>query len=46
MHVAKWLFEQCILGKMANSTRVLVTHQIQFLSRADLVIVMNDGKVY
>jgi hypothetical protein len=45
MHVATWLFERCILGMMAGRTRVLVTHQIQFLSKADLVVVMHEGKV-
>ena len=34
-HVAQHLFEKCVLGALAGRTRVLVTHQVQLLARAD-----------
>jgi len=44
-HVAKHLFEGCVRGFLKGKTRVLVTHQVQFLKGADLIIVMNNGKI-
>ncbi|CAG9768844.1 unnamed protein product [Ceutorhynchus assimilis] len=44
-HVAKHLFEGCIQGYLRGKTRVLVTHQVQFLKGADLIIVMNNGNI-
>ena len=44
-HVAKHLFEQCIMGVLRNKTRVLVTHHTQYLQYADLVVVMEDGRI-
>lgn len=41
-HVAKHLFEQCIQEYLKDKTRILVTHQIQFLKGADLVVIMNN----
>ena len=41
-HVAAALFDHCICGALAAKTRVLVTHHVQFLSRADNIIVMGD----
>ncbi|CAJ0610332.1 unnamed protein product [Cylicocyclus nassatus] len=43
--VGRFLFERCICGYMRNKTVVLVTHQIQFLNRATLVLLMKDGEV-
>jgi hypothetical protein len=45
MHVGTWLFDYCITGMMGGTTRILVTHQIQFLARADVVVVMHEGQV-
>lgn len=44
-HVAKHLFEGCIQGYLKGKTRVLVTHQVQFLKGADLIVVMNNGRI-
>ncbi|TPX40109.1 hypothetical protein SeLEV6574_g06782 [Synchytrium endobioticum] len=44
-HVGRFLFENCILGALKDKTRILVTHQLHFLHKADYVIVMKDGKI-
>ena len=44
-HVARRLMDECLLGVLRDSTRVLVTHQIQFLTHADRIIVVDDGKI-
>ncbi|WVF68600.1 hypothetical protein IAT40_003369 [Kwoniella sp. CBS 6097] len=50
-HVGHQLMENCILrGPMAERTRLLVTHQLDILDKADLVLVMDrnengDGRV-
>ena len=44
-HVAGALFDQCILTELAGKTTILVTHQTQFLPRADQVVVMYAGSV-
>ncbi|TPX31925.1 hypothetical protein SmJEL517_g04837 [Synchytrium microbalum] len=44
-HVGRFLFENCILETLKDKTRVLVTHQLHFVSRAEYVIVMKGGKV-
>lgn len=41
-HVGKHLFEKCILQYLAGTTRILVTHQLQYLKASDLIIVIND----
>jgi ABC-type multidrug transport system fused ATPase/permease subunit len=40
-HVCLALFEECILGALQGRTRVLVTHQVQFLPRCDVVVVLD-----
>ncbi|OXG54431.1 cadmium ion transporter [Cryptococcus neoformans Th84] len=44
-HVAHHIFENCIIsGPLASRTRILVTHHLTILSRADWVVVMeSDG---
>jgi len=44
-HVGKWLFERCICGVLRNKTRVLVTHQTQFLPQVDRVAVLGGGRL-
>ncbi|KAJ8938371.1 hypothetical protein NQ318_022869 [Aromia moschata] len=44
-HVGKHLFEECIKNYLKNKTRILVTHQLQFLKQADLIVVLNNGKI-
>lgn len=41
-HVGKHLFEECICNYLAGKTRILVTHQLQYLKKADLIVVIND----
>lgn len=36
--VARHLFERCILGYLKDKTRILVTHQLQFLRQADSIV--------
>lgn len=40
--VAKRLFEDCINGYLKDKTRILVTHQIQFLKNADGIICLDE----
>ncbi len=44
-HVAKHLFDDCICGAMRGRTRVLVTHQLQFIQKADSIVVLDEGRV-
>ncbi len=44
-NVANILFNQCINGILASKTRILVTHQLQFLSQADRIIILDEGKI-
>ncbi|CAG9864186.1 unnamed protein product [Phyllotreta striolata] len=43
--VGKHLFEKCIKGYLKEKTTILVTHQLQFLEEADLIIILEDGKI-
>ncbi|KAJ5078871.1 multidrug-resistance like protein 1 isoform i [Anaeramoeba ignava] len=46
-HVGRHIFDQAILGKVLQTkTRILVTHQLQYLSRSDFIIVIKDGEVF
>ncbi|EFA04298.2 putative multidrug resistance-associated protein lethal(2)03659-like Protein [Tribolium castaneum] len=44
-HVGKQLFDKCITGFLADKIVILVTHQLQFLSEVENVVLMHDGKV-
>jgi ABC-type multidrug transport system fused ATPase/permease subunit len=39
------LFDLCICGELAGTTRVLVTHQLQYAESADSIVVMANGKI-
>ncbi|XP_046746906.1 ATP-binding cassette sub-family C member 4-like [Diprion similis] len=43
--VGNHLFKECIQKFLKNKTRILVTHQLQYLRQADAVIVLNRGTV-
>uniref|UniRef100_A0A667Z628 Multidrug resistance-associated protein 4 n=1 Tax=Myripristis murdjan TaxID=586833 RepID=A0A667Z628_9TELE len=43
--VGRHLFEQCICGLLKNKTRILVTHQLQYLKAADHIVVLMEGHV-
>ncbi|XP_053212746.1 ATP-binding cassette sub-family C member 4-like [Panonychus citri] len=42
--VAATIFQKCFKDYLKDKVVVLVTHQIQFLRRADKVLVLNEGK--
>ncbi|XP_008792064.3 ABC transporter C family member 3-like isoform X3 [Phoenix dactylifera] len=44
-HTGSHLFKECLLGVLASKTVVYVTHQVEFLPSADLILVMKDGKI-
>jgi ATP-binding cassette, subfamily C (CFTR/MRP), member 1 len=44
-HVGRHLLEECICGLMADKTRILVTHQLHVLPRADRIVCMSNGKI-
>ncbi|CAH1981017.1 unnamed protein product [Acanthoscelides obtectus] len=44
-HVGKHLFQECIKKFLKDKTRILVTHQLQFLKEADQIVLMKEGKI-
>ncbi|KAG7207748.1 hypothetical protein KM043_009360 [Ampulex compressa] len=44
-HVAKHLFKKCIEDYLRGKTRILVTHQLQFLERVDHIVAVDRGVV-
>ncbi|XP_011696223.1 PREDICTED: probable multidrug resistance-associated protein lethal(2)03659 isoform X2 [Wasmannia auropunctata] len=44
-HVSRRLVDKCICGYLKGKTRILVTHQLQYLQLADQIIVMNNGSI-
>lgn len=44
-NVGKHLYEKCIKGFLSNKICILITHQLQYLSSADKIIIMKDGKI-
>ncbi|KAL5700037.1 Canalicular multispecific organic anion transporter 2 [Ranunculus cassubicifolius] len=44
-HTGSHLFKECLLGLLASKTVIFVTHQVEFLPSADLILVMKDGKI-
>ncbi|GBG71636.1 hypothetical protein CBR_g9052 [Chara braunii] len=44
-HVGRHLFDHCICGLLAQKTRILVTHQLQFVDAADAIVVMQQGTI-
>ncbi|XP_071820242.1 ATP-binding cassette sub-family C member 4-like [Apostichopus japonicus] len=43
--VGKHIFDKCIMGYLADTPRILVTHQLQYLATADQIIVLKDGQI-
>ncbi|XP_043261450.1 uncharacterized protein LOC122402590 [Colletes gigas] len=43
--VAKHLFDKCIQEFLQGKTRILVTHQLQFVKQADMIVVLDRGYV-
>ncbi|OWM85822.1 hypothetical protein CDL15_Pgr012072 [Punica granatum] len=44
-HTGSHLFKECLLGHLSTKTVIYVTHQVEFLPAADLILVMKDGKI-
>ncbi|ONH89522.1 hypothetical protein PRUPE_I000500 [Prunus persica] len=44
-HTGSHLFKECLLGLLGSKTVIFVTHQVEFLPAADLILVMKDGRI-
>ncbi|KAK8274313.1 hypothetical protein V6Z12_D10G066300 [Gossypium hirsutum] len=44
-HTASVLFNDCVMTALAKKTVVLVTHQVEFLSEVDRILVMDGGQI-
>ncbi|XP_031112556.1 putative ABC transporter C family member 15 [Ipomoea triloba] len=44
-HTGTHLFKECLMGFLNNKTIIYVTHQVEFLPAADLILVMQDGRI-
>jgi ABC-type multidrug transport system fused ATPase/permease subunit len=46
-HVAKWLFDNVLgpEGILKHTTRLVVTHRVQFALEADMIMVFNAGEI-
>ncbi|XP_051222905.1 ABC transporter C family member 3 [Lolium perenne] len=44
-HTGSHLFKECLLGALGSKTVIYVTHQIEFLPAADLILVMKGGRI-
>jgi len=44
-HVGEAIFQNCILGELKDKTRILVTHQLQFVHMAEMIVVLKDGEM-
>ncbi|XP_049855335.1 ATP-binding cassette sub-family C member 4-like [Schistocerca gregaria] len=44
-HVGKHLFDECINSYLSGKTRILITHQLQYLQGADDIVILNKGKL-
>ncbi|CAF0866320.1 unnamed protein product, partial [Brachionus calyciflorus] len=45
-HVGKHIFDKCINGYLKDKTVIFVTHQLQYLSQVDDIIVIKNNKIY
>ena len=39
------IFQQCIKRLLSDSMRILVTHQLQYASQADCILILESGKI-
>ncbi|XP_032663383.1 multidrug resistance-associated protein 4-like isoform X2 [Odontomachus brunneus] len=44
-HVGRHLFDECIKDYLRDKTRILVTHQLQYLKQCDYIIFLNNGQI-
>ncbi|XP_061171411.1 ATP-binding cassette sub-family C member 5-like [Saccostrea echinata] len=45
IHVGRHIFTECLLKALKNKTVLFVTHQLQYLSSCDGIIVIKDGMI-
>jgi ABC-type multidrug transport system fused ATPase/permease subunit len=43
--VGQHIFDKCICGELSGRTRILVTHQVQHIDRADKIVVLDEGSI-
>ncbi|PVV05227.1 hypothetical protein BB560_000256 [Smittium megazygosporum] len=43
--VGRHIFDNVILGLLKDKTRILVTHQLQFLSKSDKIVIIDQGEI-
>lgn len=44
-HTAATLLKDCVMGALEHKTVVLVTHRVEFLSKVDRILVMENGEI-
>ncbi|WVZ96875.1 hypothetical protein U9M48_042457 [Paspalum notatum var. saurae] len=44
-HTAATLFNDCVMAVLQNKTVILVTHQVEFLSKVDKIMVVENGEI-
>ncbi|KAL2959006.1 hypothetical protein AAZX31_18G243200 [Glycine max] len=44
-HTGSHLFRECLLGLLKTKTVIYITHQVEFLPDADLILVMREGRI-
>ncbi|XP_034938713.1 multidrug resistance-associated protein 4-like [Chelonus insularis] len=44
-HVGRRIFDDCIKELLKDKTRILVTHQIQYLKEVDFIVMLNNGVI-
>ncbi|EEF29340.1 multidrug resistance-associated protein 2, 6 (mrp2, 6), abc-transoprter, putative [Ricinus communis] len=44
-HTGSHLFKEVLLGLLSSKTVIYVTHQVEFLPAADLILVMKEGRI-
>ncbi|XP_028205746.1 probable non-intrinsic ABC protein 5 [Glycine soja] len=44
-HTRSHLFKECLLGLLKSKIVIYITHQVEFLSDADLIVVMREGRI-
>lgn len=44
-HTGSEIFKECVRGVLKDKTVLLVTHQVDFLHNADLIMVMREGSI-
>lgn len=45
-HVCSHIFNECIKGFLSDKIVILVTHQLQYLSQVDYIVVMSHGQIH